>query len=341
MDNTNLDSLGIEKSLTLFPDQIKTTYKQAIDSNIEKLEFTSVVMSGMGGSSNAGKIIQSWQEPVNKIPFTVFNAYGLPNWVDTNTLVILNSYSGNTEETLSAYSVAKEKGCKVIGITTGGKVGDLIKSGEIKGAIVAPGDTNPSGYPKSGLGLSLGALLGALEKVGFITSVEPELNSALKELAEIRNGWNATDLTKWIDNGLPVYFGSHELVGALNAGRNATCEIGRTYTQFYDFPEVNHVLIESLQIPDTVKKNKYIFFESKMDHERVKIRYQVTKKLMDRMGLSYTTYEIKHQTLLGQLLEIAHIAAWIGFHLSIARNDDPGPEPWIIELKTALAQPVH
>lgn len=331
-----LDSMGIEKSLNLFSAQITRTYEQALASNIEKLEFNKVVVSGMGGSSNAGKIVQSWQEETNKIPLTIYNGYGLPGWVDENTLVVLNSYSGNTEETFSAYEIALKKNCKVIGIATGGKVGELIKLDKIKGAIISAGETNPSGYPKSGLGVSLGALIGALEKVGYIQGSEPEMSKSLDELVKIRANWNVLDTAKWLSGKLPVYFGSKNFLGALNAGRNATCEIGRTYTQFYDFPEVNHVLIEALNVPDAVVNNKYIFFESNFDNERIKLRYKITKELFSEMGLHSTSYILRSTSFLGQLLELTHYCAWLGFHLAILRQDDPGPEPWILKLKSQL-----
>lgn len=334
--------MGIGKALELFPEQIKTTFSQAMSSNIEKIDFDNVVISGMGGSSNAGKIIQSLIEHDNLKPVTVFNDYGLPAWVNNKTLVVLNSYSGNTEETLSAYEVAKLNGCKVIGVTTGGKIAELIKNNEIKGAIVTANDSNPSGYPKSGLGLSFGALAGELVKVGLLNITESELNSALAELVEIRKSWDASEKAEWLKDSVPVLFSSRSLIGPLNAGRNAMCEIGRVFTIFYDFPEVNHVLIEATQKPDFIKNQfKYIFFESKFDNERIKLRYKITKDLFAEQGLDFKFYILNSSTKLSQALEIPHYCAWLGYHLSINRNEDPGPEPWIIKLKEALSQPVH
>ncbi|HKB88665.1 MAG TPA: SIS domain-containing protein [Patescibacteria group bacterium] len=337
-----IDSLGIGKALELFPEQIKTTFEQAMASNIEKLDFDSVVVSGMGGSSNAGKIIQSIIEAKSAIPMLVLNDYGLPGWVNEKTLVVANSYSGNTEETLSALITAKEKNCKIIGVTTGGKIAEMINSGEIKGAIVEAKDTNPSGYPKSGLGLSFGALLGALIKAGFIDLTKEELYKSLDEVVEIRKAWDVLDKANEINGHVPVMFAARPLLGPLNAGRNATCEIGRVFTIFYDFPEVNHVLIEATQKPDLVKKSfKYLFFESEFDNERIKIRYSVTKGIFDRQGLSYTSYKLQGKSFLTQCLELPHYCAWLGYHFSLLRGEDPGPEPWIIELKEALKQPVH
>lgn len=334
--------MGIGKALELFPEQIKTTFSQSLSSNIEKLEFDNVVVSGMGGSSNAGKIIQSLIEQDNLKLVTVFNDYRLPAWVNDKTLVVLNSYSGNTEETLSAYEVAKLNGCKVIGVTTGGKIAELIKSNEIKGAIVSADDTNLSGYPKSGLGLSFGALAGALVKVGLLNISESDLNSALAELIEIRKTWDVKEKAEWLKDSVPVLFSSRSLIGPLNAGRNAMCEIGRVFTIFYDFPEVNHVLIEATQKPDFIKNQfKYIFFESKFDNDRIKLRYKITKELFVEQGLDSKSYILNSSTKLSQALELPHYCAWLGYHLSINRNEDPGPEPWIIKLKESLSQPIH
>lgn len=341
MDN-NFDTMGIEKALELFPEQIKTTFDQAINSNIPKIEFDSVVISGMGGSSNAGKIIESLISDSFNKPFVVFNDYGLPGWVNQSTLVVLNSYSGNTEETLSAYEAAKKVNTKVIGITTGGKLAELITSGEIKGAIVKPGDTNPSGYPKSGLGLSFGALFGSLIKAGVLDFTQEDLLNSLNELEEIRKSWNVKDVAKEFEKKIPVLFSSKQLLGPLNAGRNAICEIGRTFTLFFDFPEVNHVLIEATLKPDFVKDRvKYLFFESDFDHPRIKLRYKITKEIFDKQGLNYQSYLLKGKTRLTQVLEIPHYCTWLGFYLSMLEGVDPGPEPWIIELKNLLSQPVH
>lgn len=339
--NDNLDTLGIGKALELFPDQIKTTYDQAIQSNIEKVDFDSVVITGMGGSSNAGKIIQSLIEKDSKIPVTVYNDYGLPGWVNENTLVVLNSYSGNTEETLSAYEVVKEKGCKVVGVATGGKVAEMITTNEIKGTVVTPGETNPSGYPKSGLGVSFGALFGSLTKVGLLSFSKDDLYKALDELVEVRKSWDTKEIAEWLNGHLTVLFGGRSFLGPLNAGRNAMCEISRNFTQFYDFPEVNHVMIEALQKPEVSKEAKYIFFESNFLHPRVKTRFEITKRILDEMKLSYRSIELKTSSLLAQSLELPHLCAWVGYHLSLVQNTDPGPEPWIIKLKEALSQPVH
>lgn len=339
-DYKKLDSLGVETSLNLFPEQIKSTFNQAMNFTLTKFTPKAIVISGMGGSSNAAKILEGLYEKDFKLPMDVdiHNDYDLPIWVNSETLVVLNSYSGNTEETLSAYISAKKVGAKVIAVTTGGKLKEMILNNEIEGVFVDSKSVNPSDYPKVGLGISFGALAGALTNIGVLKITNSELTSVLDELTKIRNEWNAIEIAKQLYEYAPILLSGRPFLGALNAGRNAMCEIGRTFTQFYDFPEVNHVLIEAMQKPKIATNGfKYLFFESDYLHDRVKLRINITKKILEEQKLSYLTYKLQSSSVMGQCLELAHFCAWLGFYLSILDNTDPGPEPWILKLKSALA----
>lgn len=347
-----LDLIGVQKALTLFPDQINECWKQAYASDIPQLSPKSLVVSGMGGSSNAAKILQGLYESELEIPFEVHNDYGLPAWVNSDTLVVANSYSGNTEETLSSIDFAKKVGAKVLGVATSGKIADMIKSGEISGAIITPGDTNPTGFPKTGLGVSFGALAGVLSKARVMPLKEEELTKALDELKIIRKFWVsgtakenniAKQEAEWLLNSIPILFSGRPFLGSLNAGRNVICEVGRTFCLFFDFPEVDHVLIEATQEPDVVKdKVRYLFFVSKFNNERVLARYKITESIFSEQGSGASMHhDLQGSTKLVQALEIPHLCSWIGFYLSMLNSQDPGPEPWITKLKRSLSQPIH
>lgn len=338
----NLDSLGVKEALDRFTEQVSVCYEQALGSNIEKVDCENVLISGMGGSSNAAKLIQGLYESDLALPIFPYNDYGIPKWVTNKTLVISNSYSGNTEENLSTIDAAQKADATVIGVATSGKIAQMITEGSIKGAIISPGQTNPTGFPKTGLGVSLGGLLGALVKAGILSNMDNELKSALNEIQDVRKTWKVKETAEFLHGSSPVLFCGRPFLGALNAGRNAMCEISRNFTQFYEFPEVNHVLIEATQKPEVAKNNfRYLFFESKFLHERVKLRYKITKEIFERQELSSMNYELKGSSKLAQALELAYFCANVAYELSMLDNTDPGPEPWIIELKTKLSQPVH
>lgn len=340
-DYSKLDPSGVEKALILFPEQIKNTFEQTMTSNIPMFEFDSVVISGMGGSSNAGKIVQGLIEGSYNKPFVVFNDYGLPGWVNSKTLVVLNSYSGSTEETLSSYVSAIEKNCQIVGLSTCGKISELIRNSDIVGCVIDPKDTNPTGFPKSGLGVSLGGLIGLLNKVGVLNISSEDLITALEEIQEVRKSWNTKEMAEKLRGSIPVLFGGRPFIGALNAGRNAMCEISRNFTEFYDFPEVNHVLVEAVGKPAPALQKKYLFFESNFNNDRVKLRYQITKDIFAEQGLSTMSYKLSTSTVFSQSLELAHYCAWLGFYISILDDTDPGPEPWILKLKDALSKSVN
>lgn len=326
-DYTRLDPSGVERSLELFPEQIRNAFSQAVNCKLEIGNFDQILVSGMGGSSNAGKIIQGLLEDNYEKPFVVYNDYGLPAWVNNNTLVIVNSYSGNTEESLSGYEKAKEIGCQVIGISTGGKINDV---------VIDPKDTNPTGFPKTGLGVSLGGLIGVLYAIGIMPNAKQELETALIEIEEVRKNWNTKEMAQNLHGYIPVLFGGRPLIGALNAGRNAMCEISRNLTEFYDFPEVNHVLVEAVGKPSAALQKKYLFFESNFNNDRVKLRYKITKEIFAEQNLRTMNYVLSTSNVLAQSLELAHYCAWVGFFLSILDDSDPGPEPWILKLKSAI-----
>ncbi|MFZ3301310.1 MAG: SIS domain-containing protein [Microgenomates group bacterium] len=342
-DYTKLDPSGVEKALTFFPDQIITTFKQAINSDIPKLEFDAVLISGMGGSSNAAKILESVYESDFKVPYDIdiHNDYSLPIWCNDKTLVIANSYSGNTEETLSGLIEARKRGCITLAVTTGGKLAEMIRNGEVYGVVVDPEKTNPTGFPKTGLGVSIGALFGAMVKVGLLKITTEELSKHVEELIEVRKTWNVKEMAENLHGSIPVLFGGRPFIGALNAGRNAMCEISRNFTEFYDFPEVNHVLVEAVGKPSSALAKKYLFFESNFNSDRVKLRYQITKDIFKEQGLTTYNYSLVTSSVFAQSLELAHYCAWLGFYISMLDDTDPGPEPWILKLKDALSKSVN
>ncbi len=345
-----LDSLGIEKSLGLFLEQLREAWEQSNSVDLPVLKPKSVVISGMGGSALAGRIIAGAFESVLPFPIYIHNDYGLPSWVDKNTLVIANSYSGNTEETISGIENALNKGLEVLGITTGGAMREMIENKRIKGVILNP-TTNFSKFPKSGLGVSLGGLVGMMDKVGLMPQDGENFEKSVEEVEAARVSWlpesptavnPAKQIAGWIKGSVPILFASRPTLGGLHAGRNVINEIGRTFSTFFDLPELDHHLVEGSSFPLEAKSiMKYLLFTSSLANDRVKLRYKITERLFKKQSLEFKTFELQSKSALAQSIEVAHFCAWVAFYLSMLNGEDPGPEPWIIELKNEMSQPVH
>src|SRR5207253_2809398 len=114
------------------------------------------------------------------VPMTVHRDYGLPGYVGRDSLVIASSYSGNTEETLSAFEEARRRGAKVLALTTGGKLAELARA---SGYPVVT--FSYKARPRATLGYSLGLVLGALFRMGFVRDLSADIEVALKDLSRI------------------------------------------------------------------------------------------------------------------------------------------------------------
>jgi len=109
-------------SIRLFPDQVKQAWEEINSLEVPKACYLAknVVVCGMGGSALGGRIVDSLLTDRVRVPIEIFNQYDIPYYVGKDSLVIVSSYSGNTEETVSAAHQALSKGAKVFGVTTGG-----------------------------------------------------------------------------------------------------------------------------------------------------------------------------------------------------------------------------
>src|SRR3990167_6909629 len=143
-----------------------------------------ILVVGMGGSTLGTHIVQSVYFDGLKSGLEYVNGYHLPAYLDDDTLLILSSYSGTTEEVLSAYEEAKGKTESILGVCSGGDLAKLISSGEIEGYVFEP-KFNPSGQPRMGLGYSVLSQILILSKLGFIEFGEDHLKKIMATINQI------------------------------------------------------------------------------------------------------------------------------------------------------------
>ncbi|HUS52307.1 MAG TPA: SIS domain-containing protein [Candidatus Bathyarchaeia archaeon] len=353
-----LDDLGAMKkidqsnslgSITAFPQQLRQNWDQ-----ISKLKTPSecegaknIVVAGMGGSAIGGRIARSLGEKELKIPFYVNTEYQLPEFVDETSLVVVASYSGNTEETLSCLADAKKKKAKIWAMATGGKLAEEIKGGKIPGFIFAPKD-NYTGYPKTAIGYSLGGILGILSRLGYLHLKNDSFNHALVELEKASQDFlpeasldenPAKKIASTLVGRIGIFISSEHLQGAAYAIKNQINENAHSQALFFDLPEMDHHLIEAFSNLKKAKKDLfYHFINSDLFYSRVKIRYPITQKLLKKQGFFVAEYNLKSKNKLGQIFETVQLGGLVSFYLSILNNEDPGWEPWIPFLKKELAK---
>lgn len=176
-----------EISLDQFHHQITWVLNGYRAHGLKAGQFKNVVIGGLGGSGIGGRIAKLAVFTAFPVPVEVYSEYRLPAYAGSDTLVILSSYSGNTEETLSMYQDAKSRGCRIICLSSGGQ---LAASAFADGCPCYPVE---AGYqPRMALGYSLTTLLLILGELGgfdFKSSLEKaaaalQANAGLKQEAE-------------------------------------------------------------------------------------------------------------------------------------------------------------
>jgi len=166
---SKLDASNLLGSIEALPDQLKQAWEEVFQTSMPEdlLNVKNVVVSGMGGSALGGRIIDSLILDRANTPIEISTEYRLPNYVGPDSLVIISSYSGNTEETLSSAHDAIKKNAKIFVVTTGGKIAQLAKEEGLPSYIFNP-IHNPSNQPRMGIGYSIGAVLALLVKGKYI-----------------------------------------------------------------------------------------------------------------------------------------------------------------------------
>src|SRR2546421_4768856 len=173
------DMLGRIKDL---PKQVRDAWAIATKASIPPAysDVRSIVVAGMGGSAIGGDLAAALLTDELKVPMNVHRDYGLPAYVGRDSLVIVSSYSGNTEETLSSFEDARKRGAKVLALTTGGKLAELARASNYPVIVFSY-----KARPRATLGYSLGLVLGVLSKLGFVRDLADDIEAALGDLARL------------------------------------------------------------------------------------------------------------------------------------------------------------
>ncbi len=347
---SQLDSGQVAKSIQLLPDQIREVLDDArlIKIPTDYSKITNVVINGMGGSNiGAGIAKSAWSDQI-KVPVSIIPGYFVPHHVDKNTLYIISSYSGGTEEPLSTYREAKKRGAKIMGLTAHGNKNPLAKlmlKDNIPGYIFKAG-YNPSGQPRLGSGYMIFGVAVLLAKAGLfkikvreiedlIASLEIWTRLLKPEAGLAKN--QAKKLARELENKIPVLVGAEFTLGTIRALRNIFCESSKNFATYLSLPDLNHFAMEGLANPKEGKKNlAFVFFDSKLYHPRIQKRSQLTKEVVKKNGVKALSHELSGENKMIQSFELLQFGAWVGFYLGMLNNIDPVKIPWVDWFKQQL-----
>jgi glucose/mannose-6-phosphate isomerase len=328
--------------------QLGTELKKAWEQS-EALELPpgaenakGVVIAGMGGSATGADYFAEICRVSSERPVVVSRGYTLPNWVDGDTLVVISSYSGNTEELLASYDDAWKRGAMMIAVTRGGQIG--ARAG---GDGVPVHRVNYESQPRAALAHSLAPLLRIGLTLGLSGVADAEVRSAAAahaafvegelrpEIAEQDN--RAKQVARALHRRFPLVLGAEHLAPVASRFKNQVAENGKALGAADILPEANHNLIVGLatasDVADTVS---LVTLESELYHERTRRRFELTSKYFEEASIPVHRLRVEGQGLLEQLLIGTAWGDYVSAYLALLNDQDPSPVPQIDRLKTEL-----
>ena len=318
-----------EISLDNFHHQINWALQNYCPHGLKSEQFNQVVIGGLGGSGIGGRIARLALIKNFPIPVEVFSAYDLPGYANPKTLVILCSYSGNTEETLAMYAEAKNKGCKMICLASGGKIMQQAQQDQVPCYIIE------TGYqPRMALGYSLSTLLLMLSELSG-KNVADELKSTANMLL---NNNNLKEEARTITNLFSQTI-NHKFVVVCDPEFEAVavrfCQQIQENAKGESFvtvlPEANHNVIESYQ---EQHDTNFILLNSG-NNARTNLRFQfLNTVLTEKNNLMFAFPE--SGSGIQRLFEVIHILDWVSIYASDLRKTNNMRVDIIMRLKGFL-----
>lgn len=322
---------SVFESIKLIPAQFESAFLGNIIFPENYKSVKNIVFCGMGGSALAAHIFQALN--ISLVPFYFYNGYEIPAYIDSNTLFIASSYSGNTEEVLSSVKEAKKRGAKIIGLSAGGALCDFLQKNKYP-AIKFDGKFNPSAQPRYGLGYGLGALLNIFVKLELINLKIATIQNLVKlkqpSLAE------AANLAKKLKGFAPIVVASEFLEGNAHILVNQFNESCKNFSEWHGLPEMNHHLMEGMKRPAIGKYLKFLFIESDLYKKEISARIKITKAVVEKNKIGYTDYRVKGKTKLEQVLNFLIFGGLVSLILAIDYNEDPESIPFVDYFKDTL-----
>lgn len=319
--------------------------KMAIPDDYKSVD--NIILCGMGGSALGGRMVLSVASNRLRVPFEVSNQYKLPNYVNEKTLVIVSSYSGTTEETIACTYEAINKGAKVFGITTGGKLKEILTENNLP-CYVIDERYNPSKQPRMSIGYATGSILALLTKLGLVHILNEEIEEAVNVMHKVATEFHehvseSTNLAKKLYREVKdlaiAFVASEHLIGSTHTIKNQFNENAKTFSTIFELPELNHHLLEGLGHPAKLKTSMVFFFiESGLYPERVQKRYKITKDIVKKYGYHYFNFTARSKDRLSQAFEVVMMGSFLTYFITADFKIDPLEIPWVDYFKSELAK---
>ena len=326
----------MKKLVENFPAQLRgaITIGETFRYTKHSKQIRNILITGLGGSGIGGTIISEIVYNECPLPITINKDYFIPKYVNDETMVIVCSYSGNTEETVQAMEDSIARGAKIVCITSGGKIGEMAKSKNLD-LITIPGGLPP----RACLGYSLTQLFFVMMAAGFVGDhFKKELENSIKllesEKASILK--EATELTDIFIGKIPVIYAVDGYNGVATRFRQQINENSKMLCWHHVLPEMNHN--ELVGWTENHPELAVILLRSKTDYDRTQARIEISKSVFSKYTPNVRECWSKGTTQLERSIYFVHLTDWVSVLIAEKKNIDATEVNIINQLKGQLAK---
>lgn len=325
----------MDKLITNFSAQLTEALTIGKEAKLSKPAqgIQNIVVSGLGGSGIGGNLTAEITEAERKVPFIVNKDYFIPGFVDEHSLVIISSYSGNTEETLNAFQMALDQKARITCVTSGGKVEEMANKHGLD-LIKIPGGMPP----RACLGYSFVQQLFILKHHGLIKDkFIQELESAVKLMD--REEDNIRELAQTVASRLvgkiPIIYVESSMEAVAIRVRQQLNENAKVLCWHHVIPEMNHNELVGWRTKD--EAYAVILLRNETDYERNQRRMNINKEIIEAYTSTFIELNSKGSSKLERSLYLIHLLDWVSYYLAQARDMDAVEVDVIDRLKGELA----
>jgi len=320
------------KTYDSWPDLAANAY-EAAHKQIDYNDISHIVFAGMGGSGAINDIFSSILSKT-KIHVSSIKSHIIPNTVNSDTLVVTTSISGNTMETLSILEDAKKIGSKIIGFSSGGKMQQFCNEHGLEYRNVSMVHS-----PRSSFASFLYSMLKVLEPVIPIGKgdVKESLNQ-LEKTGGLIGSSNLTEenpaleLASWITD-IPLVYYPQGLYASAVRFKNSLQENAKLHVMIEEVGEACHNGIVSWEIPSNVQP---ILIQGIDDHMQTKLRWKVFKRFFDEKGIDFKDVFSNEGSLLTKLMNLNYLLDYSTIYHAVLSKVEPSPISSVDYIKNNL-----
>ena len=339
------DRGGMLAAIGELPDQISEGWQRTRPLRLPERygQAHVVAVVGMGGSAVAGDIVRGVFADRLSAPLVSVRDYELPAFVDRDCLVIGSSFSGSTEETVSALAAALQRRCPVIVVTSGGPLREVAERAELP-LLTFPG----GGQPRAAVGYGVALLAGILERVGMMPLADAEISAARSAAASmvgacepgIPTERNPAKQLAWsLVDRLPVVEAAGFLAPVARRWKTQLNENAKSGAVAEELPEATHNAVVGYAQPEALHERLYyIFLASPDDHPRNRLRAALSTELLASEQIGHQVVPLQGEGRLAQACAAIVLGDYVSAYLAILYGLDPTPVEAIAHIKERLSE---